>query len=181
MNNDLRGCRPFPVDTERKERCLKILSDCGMTMTELAFHLGVKKSNLSNVISGKDLSPTTEKKIADFFNIPKTFLFPERTALEIAEMRKAEAEQKARAEEMKAARMEIRRKALGVAQMAGFGSDCIKRVEYLDSMAELLKVEDDVFYIHAIFQEHEFFESLHTNRLVEACKQFNHVVKTLKA
>lgn len=115
MNNDLRGCRPFPVDTERKERCLKILSDCGMTMTELAFHLGVKKSNLSNVISGKDLSPTTEKKIADFFNIPKTFLFPERTALEIAEMRKAEAEQKARAEEMKAARMEIRKKALGVA------------------------------------------------------------------
>lgn len=115
MTNDLRGCRPFPVDTERKERCLKILSDCGMTMTELAFHLGVKKSNLSNVISGKDLSPSTEKKIADFFNIPKTFLFPERTALEIAEMRKAEAEQKARAEEMKAARMEIRRKALGVA------------------------------------------------------------------
>lgn len=63
----------------------------------------------------------------------------------------------------------------------GFGSDCVKRVEYLDSMAELLKVEDDGFYIHAIFQEHEFFERLHTDRLVEACKQFNHVVKTLKA
>lgn len=63
----------------------------------------------------------------------------------------------------------------------GFGFDCVKRVEYLDSMAKLLKVEDDGFYIHAIFQEHEFFERLPTNRLVEACKQFNHVVKTLKA
>lgn len=63
----------------------------------------------------------------------------------------------------------------------GFGSDCVKRVEHLDSMAELLKVEDDGFYIHAIFQEHEFFQSLYTNRLVDACKQFNHVVKTLKS
>lgn len=115
MKNDLRGCRPFPIDTERKERCQELLSSCGMSITELSIHLGVSKTLISNVISGRRLSPTTEKKIADFFNIPKTFLFPERTALEIAEMRKAEAEQKARAEEMKAARMEIRRKALGVA------------------------------------------------------------------
>lgn len=63
----------------------------------------------------------------------------------------------------------------------GFGSDCVKRVEHLDSMAELLVIEDDGFYIHAIFQEHEFFSRLPANRLVEACKQFNHVVKTLKA
>lgn len=65
--------------------------------------------------------------------------------------------------------------------MAGFGSDCLKRVEFSNNMAELLVVEDDGFYIHAIFQEHEFFERLHTERLVEACKQFNRVVKTLKA
>lgn len=63
----------------------------------------------------------------------------------------------------------------------GFGSDRVKRVELSNNMAELLMVEDDGFYIHAIFQEHEFFERLHTERLVEACKQFNHVVKTLKA
>lgn len=62
-----------------------------------------------------------------------------------------------------------------------FGSDCVKRVELSNNMAELLVVEDDGFYIHAIFQEHEFFESLYTNRLVDACKQFNHVVKILKA
>lgn len=62
-----------------------------------------------------------------------------------------------------------------------FGSDCVKRVELLNNMAELLVVEDDGFYIHASFQEHEFFESLHTNSLVDACKQFNQVVKTIKA
>ena len=62
-----------------------------------------------------------------------------------------------------------------------FGSDCVKRVELSNKMAELLVVEDHGFKIHAIFQEHEFFERLHTERLVEACKQFNHVVKTLKA
>lgn len=63
----------------------------------------------------------------------------------------------------------------------GFGSDRVKRVELSNNMAELLMVEDEGFYIHAIFQEHEFFESLYTNRLVDACEQFNHVVKTLKA
>ena len=115
MHNDLRGCRPFPFDVERKERCQEILSTYGMTMAELAMHLGVSKVLITNVINGRDLSPKTETRIANFLKVPKEFLFPERTALEIAEMRKAEAEQKARAEEMKAARMEIRRKALGVA------------------------------------------------------------------
>lgn len=62
-----------------------------------------------------------------------------------------------------------------------FGSDRVKRVEHLDSMVELLKTENDGFYVHAIFQEHEFFESLYTNRLVDACQQFNQIVKTLKA
>ena len=63
----------------------------------------------------------------------------------------------------------------------GFGSDCVKRVEFSNNMAELLETEDDGFYIHAIFQDHEFFDYLNTTHLVEACKQFNHVVKTLKA
>lgn len=62
-----------------------------------------------------------------------------------------------------------------------FGSDRVKRVEHLDSMVELLKTENDGFYVHAIFQGHEFFESLYTNRLVDACQQFNQIVKTLKA
>lgn len=113
--NELRGCRPFPIDYERKERCLDVLEQLNMTITELALHLNIKKSNLSNVISGRELSPTMETRIATFLNTPREFLFPPRTAQEIANMRKIEAEKKARAEEMKAERMEIRRKALGVA------------------------------------------------------------------
>lgn len=112
--NELRGCRPFPIDYERKERCLDVLEQLNMTITELALHLNIKKSNLSNVISGRELSPTMETRIATFLNTPREFLFPPRTAQEIANMRKAEAEQKACAEKMKAERMEIRRKALGV-------------------------------------------------------------------
>ena len=115
MKNELRGTRPFPIDRERKERCLSLLDSYSMTITELASHLGVHKMLISNVISGKQPSPTNETRIAQFFGVPKNYLFPERTPLEIAAMRKAEAEQKARAEEMKAERMEIRRKALGVA------------------------------------------------------------------
>ena len=115
MINELRGSRPFPVDVERKERCQTILSNYGMTMTELAFHTGIKKSNLSNIISGRDLSPTNEQRIATFLNIPKDYLFPERTPLEIAAMRKAEAEEKQKKEALKQERMELRKKALGVA------------------------------------------------------------------
>ena len=101
MVNELRGCRPFPFDIERKERCQEILSTYGMTMAELAFHVGIKKSNLSKIISGRDLSPSNEQRIATFLNIPREYLFPERTPLEIAAMRKAEAEQKQKKEALK--------------------------------------------------------------------------------
>ena len=115
MINELRGTRPFPVDVERKERCQEILSNYGMTMTELALHLGVSKVLVSNVITGRRLSNTTETRIATFLNIPKDYLFPERTPIEIAAMRKAEAEQKQKKEALKQERMELRKKALGVA------------------------------------------------------------------
>lgn len=115
MVNELRGCRPFPIDIERKQRCQEILANYGMTMTELALHLGVSKVLVSNVISGRRLSNTTETRIATFLNLPKDYLFPERTPLEIAAMRKAEAEQKQKKEALKQERMELRKKALGVA------------------------------------------------------------------
>lgn len=115
MVNELRGCRPFPIDIERKQRCQEILANCGMTITELALHLGVSKVLVSNVISGRRLSNTTETRIATFLNLPKDYLFPERTPLEIAAMRKAEAEQKQKKEALKQERMELRKKALGVA------------------------------------------------------------------
>ena len=73
MHNDLRGCRPFPFDIERKERCQEILSTYGMTMAELAMHLGVSKVLITNVINGRDLSPKTETRIANFLKVPKEF------------------------------------------------------------------------------------------------------------
>lgn len=113
--NELRGSRPFPVDMERKSRCLDVLDQYNMSMSELALHIGVTRVLVYNVISGKQPSPTTESKIATFLNIPKDFLFPPRTAQEIANMRKIEAEKKARAKKMKAERMEKRKEAQGVA------------------------------------------------------------------
>lgn len=110
--NEIRGCRPFPVDKDRQERCRKVLDDCGMTITELAFHLGVSKTLVSNVISGKQLSVTTETRIAQFFGLSRTQLFPLRTAEEIAGMRAAEAAEKATLEKKKQERMEMRRRAL---------------------------------------------------------------------
>lgn len=110
--NEIRGCRPFPVDKDRQERCRKVLDDCGMTQSELAFHLGVSKTLVSNVISGKQLSVTTETRIAQFFGLSRTQLFPLRTAEEIARMRQAEAAEKATLEKKKQERMKMRRRAL---------------------------------------------------------------------
>lgn len=110
--NEIRGCRPFPVDKDRQERCRKVLDDCGMTITELAMHLGMQKSYVSEVISGRRLSVTTETRIAQFFGLTRTQLFPLRTAEEIARMRQAEAAEKATLEKKKQERMEIRRRAL---------------------------------------------------------------------
>ncbi len=115
ITNEIRGCRPFPVDKDRQARCKRVLSDCGMTQNELALHLGVSKVLISNVISGKQLSVTTEKKIAAFFGLPREALFPLRTAEEIAMMRVREAAEKADLEKKKEERMELRRKILGAA------------------------------------------------------------------
>jgi hypothetical protein len=39
--NDIRGCRPFPTDKDRQERCKSVLDSYGMTMTELAELTGI--------------------------------------------------------------------------------------------------------------------------------------------
>ena len=110
--NEIRGCRPFPVDKDRQERCRRVLDDCGMTITELAMHLGVSQPLISNVINGRQLSETFETRIAQFFGLSRTQLFPLRTAEEIARMRQAEAAEKAMLEKKKEERMEMRRRAL---------------------------------------------------------------------
>ena len=81
--NEIRGCRPFPVDKDRQERCRKVLESCGMTITELALHLGVSRVYISNILSGRNLTPAGETKIANFFGVPREALFPLRTAEEI--------------------------------------------------------------------------------------------------
>ena len=110
--NEIRGCRPFPVDKDRQERCRKVLDDCGMTITELAMHLGVSRVYVSKILSGRNITPDGETRIAQFFGLSRTQLFPLRTAEEIAGMRAAEAAEKATLEKKKQERMEMRRRAL---------------------------------------------------------------------
>ncbi len=102
--NDIRGCRPFPTDKDRQERCKSVLDSYGMTMTELAELTGIKKSNISAIISGKRLSPATETRIAGLFGLPREAMFPPRTAAEIAHMREAERREKARVARLRAER-----------------------------------------------------------------------------
>ena len=69
INNSLRGCRPFPIDKDRQNRCMSVLNDVGMTITELAEHMGVTKAYCSDVISGRRLSESGETRIAMFLAI----------------------------------------------------------------------------------------------------------------
>lgn len=106
MKNELIGVRPFPLDPERKMRCMQVLRSYDMSITELAEHIGIKKTNLSNIISGRELSSMYEERIASFLEIEKDVLFPPRTPAEIAEMRKKEAAEKKIAQKKKSKLMQ---------------------------------------------------------------------------
>ena len=112
MINMLRGSRPFPIDRERQKRCTELLESCGMTITELAMHIGTSRQYISNILSGRNLSPKSEQRIADFFGVPHDVLFPLRTAGEIAFMREQEAQKKAENEKKKRERMALRESAI---------------------------------------------------------------------
>jgi transcriptional regulator with XRE-family HTH domain len=92
-----RGSRPYPLDRERRRRVLVALAERGMTISSLAGNLGLSKSIVSKVISGRRLSPKTEQRIAAFLGKPVDYLFPTRTHEEIKKMREAEAGQKGKA------------------------------------------------------------------------------------
>jgi lambda repressor-like predicted transcriptional regulator len=79
--------RPYPLDAERRRLVRVELAKRDMTISDLARALGMHQGNLSNVISGRRLSPKTEKRIAAFLGVPAEALFPERTRGEIAAMR----------------------------------------------------------------------------------------------
>lgn len=114
INNSLRGCRPYPIDKDRQNRCMSVLNDAGMTITELADCIGMKRPNVSNIISGRELTESGETKIARFLGYQRTELFPLRTNQQIYEMRLAEAQHKQAVAEKKAERL-MHRKTVGVA------------------------------------------------------------------
>lgn len=105
MNNSLRGCRPYPIDKDRQNRCMSVLNDAGMTITELAEHIGIAKTYCSEVISGRRLTESGETRIARFLGYQRTDLFPLRTNQQIADMRVAEQKRKQALAEKKNARM----------------------------------------------------------------------------
>ena len=105
LNNSLRGCRPYPIDKDRQNRCMSVLNDAGMTISELADCIGMKRPNVSNIISGRELTESGETRIARFLGYQRTDLFPLRTNQQIHEMRIAEAQKKQAMAEMKNARM----------------------------------------------------------------------------
>jgi len=114
MNNSLRGCRPYPIDTDRQNRCMAVLESCGMTITELSEHIGMDRANVSKIISGRELTESGETRIARFLGYQRTDLFPLRTNQQIYEMRLAEAQHKQAVAEKKAERL-MHRKTVGAA------------------------------------------------------------------
>lgn len=113
-----KGCRPFPLDKDRQNRCREVLETYGMTQEELAMHLGQKKSYVSELISGRRLSPSAETRIAEFFNLPREAMFPERSVEQIYQMRLQEQNEKTRKENAKKLRMQLREKMLASAGVA---------------------------------------------------------------
>lgn len=105
MNNSLRGCRPYPIDKDRQNRCMSVLNDAGMTITELAEYIGMDRGNLSKIISGRELTESGETRIARFLGYQRTDLFPLRTNQQIADMRVTEQKRKQALAEKKNARM----------------------------------------------------------------------------
>lgn len=105
MNNSLRGFRPYPIDKDRQNRCMSVLNDAGMTITELAEYIGMDRGNLSKIISGRELTESGETRIARFLGYQRTDLFPLRTNQQIADMRVAEQKRKQALAEKKNARM----------------------------------------------------------------------------
>jgi transcriptional regulator with XRE-family HTH domain len=91
------GSRPYPLDHERRRRVLVELALRDMNLSGLARALGIQRSFVSEVVSGRRRSPATERRIADFFELPADELFPPRTVEELRKMRQAEADKRSAA------------------------------------------------------------------------------------
>jgi transcriptional regulator with XRE-family HTH domain len=84
------GGRPYPLDKERRKNVIVALAEKDLNISELAKNLGLSRSLISNVISGRRRSEKTEKRIAEYLGKDADELFPPRTPEEIGKMRKAE-------------------------------------------------------------------------------------------
>jgi len=91
------GSRPYPLDRERRRRVMVALAERSLTISDLAREIFISRAIISQVISGRRISPKTEQRIAEFLGKPVEYLFPNRTPEEIGEMRRAEAAEKERA------------------------------------------------------------------------------------
>lgn len=90
--------RPYPKDIERLFNVKKAMAKFKIkTVSELAKQINMKRQLLNAVINGTRRSPVNEKRIAAFFKMPVSELFPPRTQDEIAEMNKKEQERNKRA------------------------------------------------------------------------------------
>ena len=85
------GRRPFPFDLDRRIRVMIALAEKNLTISALARKIGLGQSFISEIINGRRFSSKTEQRIADFLGKSADDLFPERSAEELVEMRKAEA------------------------------------------------------------------------------------------
>jgi plasmid maintenance system antidote protein VapI len=96
-----RGGRPYPRDKEREIRVKTEMLKNGATVSALSLILEIPKSCVSEIISGRRISPMTEQRIADHFGLSVDYLFPKRTNAEIIQMREKEESEKARLEQKK--------------------------------------------------------------------------------
>ncbi len=85
--------RPYPKDIERLFNVKKAMVKFKIaSVSELAVKLKINYTVLTEIINGTRRSPVNEKRIAAFFKMPVSELFPPRTQDEIAEMNKKEQE-----------------------------------------------------------------------------------------
>ncbi|WP_449189419.1 helix-turn-helix domain-containing protein [Treponema lecithinolyticum] len=87
--------RPYPFDGERRRRVLTELARRGMSITEFSRAIGATQSHVSEVINGRRLQESLEKRIADYLHVSCDYLFPRRTVRELLELQKQEKEKAA--------------------------------------------------------------------------------------
>lgn len=83
--------RPYPQDMERRLKVKQVMLQNGIeTVAALSKKLKINYNVLTEIINGTRRSAVTEERIARFFKMPVTELFPLRSKFDLAEMNKAQ-------------------------------------------------------------------------------------------